>query len=88
MDTQQFIDLVVEISRRKGFKVETNRDGLRQIDCGNKKLHVGHLQKMFPEILQSDSDISKMIEKVAPGRPCTHKPMKGIIAEIKINNCG
>jgi bifunctional DNase/RNase len=29
--------------------------------------------------------ISAVIDKVAPGRPCTHKPMREIIAEIKKN---
>lgn len=82
MESQQFIERVVEISRRKGFKIETNRDGLTQIDFGNKKLHVGHLKQMFPEIFQPAADIPKLIERIAPGRPCSHKPMKEIVAEI------
>jgi hypothetical protein len=38
---------------------------------------------MFPEILEDGVAISTIIEKVAPGRPCTFKPMKEIIEEIK-----
>ncbi len=83
MDIQQFIDQVVTISRKKGFRIETNRDGLTQIDFGNKKLHARHLREMFPEILEDGVTILTIIEKVAPGRPCTFKPMKEIITEIK-----
>ena len=83
MGIQQFIDEAVEIARQKGFRIETNRDGLTQIDFGNKKLHARHLRSMFPEILEDGVVISTIIEKVAPGRPCTFKPMKEIIAEIK-----
>ncbi len=83
MEIHQFIDQVVSMARKKGFRIETNRDGLTQIDFGNKKLHVGHLQEIFPEILEDGATISTIIEKVAPGRPCTFKPMKEIIAEIK-----
>lgn len=82
MDIQQFIDQVVKIAREKGFRIETNRDGLTQIDFGNKKLHSQHLRAMFPEILKDDVVISAIIENVAPGRPCTFKPMKEIIEEI------
>ncbi len=83
MDIQQFIDQVISIARKKGFRIETNRDGLTQIDFGNKKLHARHLRAMFPAILEDGVAISIIIEKVAPGRPCTFKPMKEIIAEIK-----
>lgn len=71
------------MSRQMGFKVETNRDGLSQIDFGNKKLHTGHLERLFPKILDPKADVAKMIDAVAPGRPCTHKPMKEIVAQIK-----
>ena len=83
MDIQQFIDQVVKIARDKGFRIETNRDGRTQIDFGNKKLHALHLRAMFPEIVEDGVAISTIIEKVAPGRPCTFKPMKEIIEEIK-----
>ena len=83
MDFQQFIDEVVAIARKKGFRIETNRDGLTQIHFGNKKLHARHLRAMYPEIMEDGVTVSTIIEKVAPGRPCTFKPMKEIIAEMK-----
>jgi hypothetical protein len=83
---QKFSNEVVQISRQMGFKIETNRDGLTQIDFGNKKLHVGHLEKLYPKILAPDADVAKVIEAVAPGRPCTHKPMKDIVARIKASS--
>lgn len=83
MNITQFVNLVVTIARKNGWRIETNRDGLTQIDFGNKKLHSRHLEAMFPEILQDGASISGIIEKIAPGRPCTFKPMREIIAEIK-----
>jgi len=78
-----FVADVIAIARRIGWRTEMNRDGLAQIDFGNKKLHAGHLEAMFPEILADGVSISNVIEKVAPGRPCTHKPMREIVAELK-----
>ena len=83
MDKTQFVNLVVTIARKNGWRIETNRDGLTQIDFGNKKLHARHLEAMFPEILEDGASISTIIDKIAPGRPCTFKPMREIIAEIK-----
>lgn len=83
MDIHQFINQVVTIAQKKGFRIETNRDGVTQIDFGNKKLHARHLRAMFPRIVENGASISRTIEMVAPGRPCTFKPMKEIIEEIK-----
>jgi len=83
METQQSIALIVETARRKGHRIATNRDGLQQIDFGHKKLHAGHLRAMLPEILRDGASIAGIIERVAPGRPCTHKPMKEIIREVR-----
>lgn len=82
MESWQFVEQVVEIARWTGFKIETNRDGLPQIDFGHKKLHAGHLLRVFPEILEKDANVAMVIERVAPGRPCTHKPMREIVAQI------
>jgi hypothetical protein len=54
-----------------------------QVDFGHKKLHAGHLQAMFPEVLEDGASIAAIIDKIAPGRPCTFRPMRAIIAEIK-----
>lgn len=82
MGDQRFIRDVVETARQRGFKIETNRDGLVQIDFGNKKLHAGHLSRLFPDILEAGADVAGLIERVAPGRPCTHRPMREIISEL------
>ena len=34
MDCEQFIDRVVNAARQCGYRIEINRDGLRQIDFG------------------------------------------------------
>jgi hypothetical protein len=83
MNTIQFVNLVVTIARKNGWRIETNRDGLTQINFGNKKLHSRHLEAMFPDILEDGALISEIIQKVAPGRPCTFRPMREIIAELK-----
>jgi hypothetical protein len=83
MNKTQFVRLVVTIAHEHGWRIETNKSGLTQIDFGNKKLHTGHLEAMFPEILEHGLSIPAVIDRVAPGRPCTHKPMRLIIAEVK-----
>lgn len=79
MDSQTFVERVTQIARKQGHKIEVNRDGITQIDFGNKKLHAGHLQKLFPAILAPEANVASLIEAVAPGRPCTHRPMKEIV---------
>lgn len=82
MDSQTFVARVTQIARQQGHKIEVNRDGLTQIDFGNKKLHAEHLRKLYPAILAPEANIASLIESVAPGRPCTHRPMKEIIGKI------
>jgi len=82
MDSTNFIDTVVREARKDGYRIETNRNGQTQIDFGNKKLHSGHLEKLFPEILKPGAEVARMIDKVAPGRPCTHRPMREILARL------
>jgi hypothetical protein len=38
---------------------------------------------LYPRILDDNLDMGRLIQSVAPGRPCSHRPMKKIIAEIK-----
>ncbi|MBE0547365.1 MAG: hypothetical protein IH627_06885 [Rubrivivax sp.] len=83
MNKSQFVNLTIAIAREHGWRIETNRDGLTQIDFGNKKLHAKHLEDMFPAILADGASVSETIEKNAPGRPCTVRPMRLIITEIK-----
>jgi len=83
MDSKSFVERVTRAARNLGYKIEVNREGLDRIDFGNKKLHEAHLRKLYPEILEPNADIPALIEKVAPGRPCTHRPMKEIISAIQ-----
>lgn len=82
---QEFIDTVFRIAKELGYDVErSSRTGLDQIDFGNKKLHARHLGELYPEIMEPNANVSDLIEKVAKGRPCTHKPMKTIIETIHL----
>jgi len=64
-----------------GYPVEMSRNG-RQIDYGHKKLREGHLAEVYPEILQPGAHIPSLINRVAPGRPCAHRPTREIIAAM------
>ena len=83
MNTSQLVNLTIAVACEHGWRIETNRDGLTQIDFKNKKLHSKYLEAMFPEILADGASVSKIIERIAPGRPCTVRPMRLIITEIK-----
>ncbi len=78
----RFLKQVMFHARKSGFRIETSSSGDEQIDFGNKKLTVTHLSKLYPAILQENADVAKLINTVAPGRPCTHKPMKEIVQKI------
>ena len=79
----EYLDAVFSIAEERGHGIERNqRNGLPQIDFGHKKLHADHLEQLYPNILDTTTKVSVLIEKVAPGRPCTHKPMREIRDEI------
>lgn len=82
MNENNFVDEVVRVARSMGYPIEINREGKRQIDFGHKKLHEGHLRQLYPEILLRDASVSRLIDKVAPGRPCAHRPMKLILHQL------
>lgn len=80
----QFVRNVLRIAQQQGFKIESSkRIGQLQIDFGNKKLHATHLAQLFEAAMDTSQDISRAIEKIAPGRPCTHKPMREIIKQFR-----
>jgi len=83
MTREQFIDTVIDVAKMHGYPVRINRYNQWQIDFGHKQLHEGHLAKLYPDILKEDVNIRKLIKRVAPGRPCTHRPMEEIIGYIK-----
>ena len=81
---EDFIEDVFRIAEEMGYKIETTRGkDYLQIDFGNKKLHSEHIKELFPEALQSDVSIPRLIESVAPGRPCTHRPFREIVERIR-----
>ena len=82
MTKEQYLEAIFKIAAKLKYTVELNRDGLRQIDFGHKKLHEGHLEKLYPDILKADAHLPTLIEMVAPGRPCAHRPMREIIEEM------
>ena len=80
-----FVEAALVTAKKCHYLLETNRrNGLRQIDFGYKKLHEGHLREMYPDILSPTVHIPSLIEKIAPGRPCTHKPMRKIIDSLAL----
>lgn len=83
MTRDEFVESTLKTAIAQGYSVAFNRDGYRQIDFGHKNLHEEHLKRLYPAVLASDADISALIEGVAPGRPCAHRPMKGIIRKLK-----
>ena len=82
----EYIQDVIHIARKRGYKIESNaRNGLEQIDFGNKKLHAGHLAQLYPAILEPAANSPTLIDSVAPGRPCSHRPMQEIMEELRAN---
>jgi hypothetical protein len=74
-----FVNLTISEAKRQGSEIEKFTRNGRQINFGHKKLHEKHLRALFLSILLPNADIAALIQKVAPGRPCTHKPMREII---------
>jgi len=82
-ELNHFIEDVFRIARSRGHTIEiSRRNNLRQIDFGIKKLHEGHIKELYPDVLFKNAKIGDLIESVAPGRPCSHKPFREIIEQI------
>ena len=82
MSRPEFVNRVFQVAEAAGYPVALNRFGLRQIDFGHKKLHEEHVGGLYPSALAAGAHIGKLIEEVAPGRPCAHKPMRQIIERL------
>jgi hypothetical protein len=52
----EFVEAIVAAAKSQGYKIEQSYNGV-QIDFGNKKLHQGHLEKLFPDILSANANI-------------------------------
>jgi len=87
MTEDAFVDAVVRQASSLGYRIENSRNG-RQIDFGHKKLHEDHLRALFPSILTDAANVAGLIEAVAPGRPCTHEPMREIVSRIRNGSTG
>jgi len=83
MEKHEFVRAVFAHAQFLGYTCRLNRKGIQQIDFKNKSLHQEHIEQLYPAALWKDSDIKNLIEAVAPGRPCTHKPMREIIQAIR-----
>jgi len=84
LSKREFINEVIRVAREQGYKIEISaRNGMEQIDFGNKKLHAGHLEDLYPAILGPDAHIPTLIDKVAPGRPCSHRPLREIMEQLR-----
>lgn len=81
----EFVSEVLRVALECGFAVENSRNG-KQINFGHKKLHEGHLRELYPNIAIPGAHIPALIENVAPGRPCTHRPMRDIVERLR--KCG
>lgn len=87
MDADEFVDLVMVLAVEQGLTVEERRPGLSVCFNQNsdKWLSENHLRQLFPAIIEdglSDSEINRLIEAVAPGRPCTHVGMRKILSRL------
>ncbi len=84
IDREQFINEIIRVAREQGYRIESNaRTGQVQINFGKKKLHAGHLSALYPRALDPNENIARLIDQVAPGRPCSHKPMREIISQLQ-----
>ena len=75
MNVEEYENKFFETAKRMGYEIEICKGGPfrgeRQIDFGNKKLHAGHIRKLYPLINESGPTISyDVFEKLVLGRPC------------------
>jgi hypothetical protein len=80
----EFQSDVLRVAESHGYKIECLRGtDIPQVDFGDKKLHGNHFRTLFPSVLADNANIENLIEKIAPGRPCTHLPFQKIVKQIK-----
>lgn len=80
----EFQSDILRIAKDLGYKIGYLRGTkIPQIDFGHKKLHGNHFRALFPDILADNAKINQLIEKIAPGRPCSHLPIRKIVEQIK-----
>ncbi|ALX12108.1 hypothetical protein P350_11435 [Burkholderia cepacia JBK9] len=88
MTKAEFRTLVFEIARAKRLRVDEMKDGKVRIWFNEKSLkflHADHVDELYDRLRHpslSPRDINIEIQRVAPGRPCTHKGMREIYEQI------
>ncbi|WP_186016165.1 hypothetical protein [Burkholderia gladioli] len=88
MTKNEFRSRVFELARERRLAVDTMCDGKQRIwfNLKSKKfLHVDHIDALFALLRQPGLDratIRAEIERVAPGRPCTHRGMREIYERL------
>ncbi len=88
MTKAEFRTLVFEIARAQRLRVDAMKDGKDRIwfnEKSQKFLHADHIDALYDRLRHphlSTRDINTAIEKVAPGRPCTHKGMRDIYEQL------
>lgn len=92
MTENEFVQRVFEIALQHGLSVESRRSGMSICfnSNSNKWLNESHLRKLFPGVLEpglSVQALNRMIDSVAPGRPCTHVGFREIIDQLRVE-CG
>ncbi|WP_175698534.1 MULTISPECIES: hypothetical protein [Burkholderia] len=88
MTKAEFRTLVFEIAQEKRLRVDEMQDGKARIwfnEKSQKFLHADHIDALYDRLRHpnlSTRDINVAIESAAPGRPCTHRGMREIYAQI------
>ncbi|KHJ64707.1 hypothetical protein [Burkholderia glumae] len=88
MTKNEFRSRVFELARERRLSVDVMRDGKLRIwfNLKSKKfLHVDHIDALYGLLRRPGLDraaIRAEIERVAPGRPCTHRGMREIYEQL------
>ena len=81
---KEYVSDVARIAQEHGHTIQVCRGkGDLQVDFGHKKLRFEHIRRMYPEVLYEHADIARLIDRVAPGRPCAHAPFRRIVRRIR-----
>ena len=67
MTADEFVKAVAKEAERQGYPVEDSRNGQQLVFSNGKKLHEGHLRRLYPGVLAEGASISALIDAVAPG---------------------
>ena len=71
---EEYVDKFFETASNMGYEIESCQrgefKGERQIDFGNKKLHAGHIRRVYPVVKRKSTICYEEFEKIVPGRPC------------------